>query len=157
MSLAALAIAAAVAVAVPVQQDPGAEAAHLAALRDRTGVVALPGVFYELLKSGPVGGGSPNRADTISVRYTGRFLDGHVFNTSPDDGKGVATFELNKLIPGWVGALRLMRPGDEWRLTIPAWLAYGAQGKAEYIPPNATLIFNVELVGVAPAKPEPKP
>ena len=138
-------------------QAPAAEGAFLAGLRSDAGVVVMPGIFYKVLKAGPAGGPSPNRADTITVRYTGRFIDGHVFNTSAEGGKGTTTFELGKLIPGWVGALRLMHVGDQWRLYIPSYLAYGAQGKADYIPPDATLIFDVELVSVSPAKPEPKP
>lgn len=116
--------------------------------------VALPPLTYRALESGPAGGVQPDRGDSITVRYVGRLKDGTVFNTSADEGRGVTTFELNKLIPGWVGALRLMRPGDRWRLVIPSWLAYGARGKPEHnIPPNAELTFDVELVSVTRAAP----
>ena len=63
-------------------------------------------------------------------------------------------FPLQKLIPGWVAALQLMRPGDVWMLYVPAYLAYGAAGKS-YIPPDSTLIFHVELVASEPAATAP--
>jgi peptidylprolyl isomerase/FKBP-type peptidyl-prolyl cis-trans isomerase FklB len=112
-----------------------------------SGVFSLPGLQYKILKSGPASGPHPRRSDDVTVRYEGRFIDGKVFNTSPDQGAGTAVFPLQKLIPGWIAALQLMRPGDVWRLYVPAYLAYGAFGK-DYIPPNSTLIFKVELVAV---------
>ncbi|WP_254062681.1 FKBP-type peptidyl-prolyl cis-trans isomerase [Caulobacter sp. S45] len=117
------------------------------------GVVTLPGLQYKVLKSGPADGPHPLRSDEIKVRYEGRFIDGKVFNTSPDAGVGETDFPLQKLIPGWIGALQMMRPGDVWMLYIPAYLAYGAAGKT-YIPPNSTLIFRVELVAVSKPQPE---
>ena len=87
---------------------------------------------------------------TISgVRYTGRFLEGRVFNASPDQGRGETVFPLQKLIPGWIAALQMMRPGDVWMLYVPAYLAYGSAGKS-YVPADSTLVFQVELVGVEP-------
>ena len=126
-----------------------AEQAFLAKNARADGVVALPGVQYKVLKSGPADGRHPLRGDDITVRYVGRFLDGKVFNTSPDNGAGTTTFPLQKLIPGWIAAVRLMRPGDVWVLYLPAYLAYGAEGKT-YIPPDSTLVFQVELVSAAP-------
>lgn len=90
------------------------------------------------------------------MRYQGRFLDGRVFSTSTDQGRGETVFPLQKLIPGWVAALQLMRPGDVWMLYVPAYLAYGAAGK-NYIPPDSTLVFQVELVGIEPAGAAPAP
>lgn len=120
----------------------------------RAAPVTLPGLSYEVLKSGLASGVSPARADTITVRYVGHFADGKVFNTSADEGRGDTTFELGKLIPGWVAALQMMKPGDKWRLTVPAYLGYGALGKLSHgIPPGATLIFEVELTSVTPALP----
>jgi FKBP-type peptidyl-prolyl cis-trans isomerase len=100
------------------------------------------------------------------MRYVGRLADGTVFSTSPDDGKGLSTFGVKEVIPGMSAVLQLMRPGDRWRVTMPPYLAYGpgrpltaplpgAAGQAiqkHGIPPNATLIFDVELVGAAPPK-----
>ena len=120
----------------------------------KTGFTELPGLAYEVLKVGPNDGVAPERGDSITVRYVGRLANGTVFNTSAEEGRGVTTFELNKLIPGWVAALRLMRPGDRWRLILPAHLAYGRSGKPEHqIPPNADLSFEVELVSVTKGAP----
>ena len=119
-------------------------------------VVTLPPLRYQVLRSGPADGPRPARSDDITVRYVGRFTDGRVFNTSPDDGKGVTTFPLQKLIPGWIATLQLMRPGDEWRLWLPPHLAYGWRGK-ETIPPDSELVFTVELVSFAPHPAEPAP
>ena len=109
-----------------------------------------------MLRSGPPQGTRASRGDDVTVRYEGRFLDGRVFNTSPDGGAGVTTFPLQRLIPGWIAALQMMRPGDVWRLWLPPHLAYGWRGK-DYIPPDATLVFKVELVSAAPHPPEPAP
>ena len=129
-----------------------AEAAHLAANARKPGVVVLPGLQYEVLRAGPRDGRSPARYDDITVRYTGRFLDGRVFSTSPDEGRGPVTFTLQKLIPGWLAVLQRMRPGDFWRVTVPANLGYAATGKS-YIPPDSTLVFDIELISVTPGTP----
>lgn len=109
--------------------------------------VNLPGVRYEVLKSGPVAGAHPRRADDIVVRYEGRLADGKVFDSSANEPSGIATFPLGKLIPGWVSVLQLMRPGDEWKIYLPAYMAYGEKGVGP-IPPNADLIFKVELISI---------
>jgi len=128
--------------------------------------VTLPGLSYEVLASGPAAGPHPTRADGVTMRYVGRLADGTVFSTSPDDGKGLSTFGVKEVIPGMGAVLQLMRPGDRWRVTMPPYLAYGpgrpltapapgapAQAIQKHgIPPNATLIFDVELVGAAPPK-----
>jgi len=119
------------------------------------GVVVLPGLQYKVIKSGPPDGPRPRRSDDITVRYVGRFADGKVFGSSPDNGAGTEVFPLQKLIPGWIAALQLMRPGDVWMLYLPAYLAYGAAGKS-YIPPDSTLVFQVELVSVAAPGDGPK-
>jgi peptidylprolyl isomerase/FKBP-type peptidyl-prolyl cis-trans isomerase FklB len=149
------ALMAATIVAAPALAEPSsgagrsAEQAFLAQNAKAHGVVVLPGVQYKILKSGPAEGRHPLRGDDITVRYVGKFLDGKVFNTSPDNGAGTTTFPLQKLIPGWIATVRLMRPGDVWMLYLPAYLAYGAEGKT-YIPPDSTLIFQVELVSAGP-------
>ena len=125
------------------------EAAHLQRNAARPGVVVLPGLQYEVIRSGPVEGRPPTRADSITVRYVGRFLDGRTFSSSPDAGAGTVSFELQKLIPGWLAVLQRMRPGDRWRVTVPANLGYASAGKS-YIPPDSTLLFDIELVSVAP-------
>ena len=125
--------------------------------------VTLPGLSYEVLGSGPAAGPHPTRADSVTMRYVGRLTDGAVFSTSPEDGKGLSTFGVKEVIPGMSAVLQLMRPGDRWRVTMPPYLAYGpgrplsAASSAQTvqkqgIPPNATLIFDVELVGIVPPK-----
>jgi FKBP-type peptidyl-prolyl cis-trans isomerase FklB len=131
--------------------------------------VQLPGIRYQVLAAGPAGGAHPTRADTVAMRYVGRLADGEVFSTSPGDGKEVSTFAVREVIPGMSAALQLMRPGDRWRITMPPYLAYGpgrplgtpppsAAPAAQVvqkrgIPPNATLVFDVELVSIAPPQP----
>ncbi|HEX5265119.1 MAG TPA: FKBP-type peptidyl-prolyl cis-trans isomerase [Phenylobacterium sp.] len=130
--------------------------------------VTLPGLRYQVLGSGPAEGAHPKRSDTVQMRYVGRLEDGEVFSTSPDDGKGLSTFPVGQLIPGMNAALQLMRPGDHWKITMPPYLAYGpgrplntpppsgaAAGQTVQkhgIPPDATLIFDVDLVAIVPPK-----
>jgi peptidylprolyl isomerase/FKBP-type peptidyl-prolyl cis-trans isomerase FklB len=146
-ALASLAVAASVQAAPP-PADPAVQAQFLADNVEQPGVIVLPGLQYRVLKSGPADGSHPTRGGEITVRYEGRFIDGKVFNTSPDQGAGSTIFPLQKLIPGWIAGLQLMRPGDVWVLYVPAYLAYGAAGK-DYIPPGATLIFKIELLSVS--------
>lgn len=137
----------------PKQPGPStpAEQAFLRSAAAASGAIVLPGLQYRVLRSGPADGPHPKRSDDIVVRYRGVLPDGRVFSTSPDDGKETTRFALQRLIPGWIAALQLMRPGDVWRLYVPAYLAYGAPGK-DAIPPLSTLTFEVELVSIpAPA------
>lgn len=122
--------------------------------------VVLPGIQYQVLRSGPAGGPHPTRADAIDVRYVGRLTNGEVFSTSADNGTGTSSFDVQRVIPGFMAAVQLMRPGDLWRVTLPSYLAYGAPGRRHAppeatlkrdIPPNSTLIFDVELVAIRPA------
>ena len=138
--------------AAPAPADPAAQAQFLADNAKQPGVVVLPGLQYRVLKSGPVDGPHPLRAGEITVRYEGRFIDGKVFNTSPDQGAGSTVFPLQKLIPGWIAGLQMMRPGDVWMLYLPAYLAYGTAGK-DYIPPGSVLIFKIELLSVTAPPP----
>ncbi|MEO8113025.1 MAG: FKBP-type peptidyl-prolyl cis-trans isomerase [Phenylobacterium sp.] len=122
--------------------------------------VSLPGIGYQVLAAGPVTGAHPTRADAVTMRYVGRLESGEVFSTSPGEGKEVSTFGVKEVIPGMSAALQLMRPGDRWRITMPPYLAYGpgrpfsapAAGAQAIpkrgIPPNATLVFDVELVSI---------
>jgi FKBP-type peptidyl-prolyl cis-trans isomerase len=129
----------------------------------------LPGIRYQVLASGPAAGAHPTRADAVAIRYVGKLEDGEVFSTSPGDGAQTSTFGVKEVIPGMSAALQLMRPGDRWRITMPPYLAYGpgrpfsppggaaptanAQvTQKRGIPPDATLIFDVELVAILPAK-----
>lgn len=91
-------------------------------------------------------GRSPKASDTVSVHYHGTFPDGRVFDSSVDRGKP-AVFPLNGVIPCWTQGLQTMKEGGKIRLTCPPDLAYGPSGKGS-IPPNATLIFEVELLKI---------
>lgn len=133
---------------------PLAERDFLARNAAADGVVTLPGLQYRVLKSGPPTGRRAVRTDDVTVRYTGRFPDGRVFSSSPGEGRDTVTFALQTLIPSWLAALQMMRPGDVWMLYTPAHLGYGAAGKS-YIPPDSTLVFEIELVSAAPRDPMP--
>lgn len=89
----------------------------------------------------------PKADDQVEVHYTGKLIDGTVFDSSVDRGVP-ATFGVTQVIPGWVEALQLMKAGSKWRLFIPSALAYGPNGAGGVIGPNATLIFEVELLKV---------
>jgi len=114
---------------------------------ERSGVTTTSsGLQYEVLESGPAGGVSPRAVDTVLAHYEGRFIDGEVFDSSIERGQP-AQFMLNQVIPGWTEGLQLMKPGDRYRLFIPADLAYGPGGSGP-IPPHSTLVFDVELLEV---------
>ena len=104
------------------------------------------GLQYEVLAEG--NGDKPAASDTVVVHYTGTLIDGTVFDSSVERGTP-ATFGVTQVIPGWVEALQLMQVGAKWRLYIPSDLAYGPRGAGGAIGPNATLIFDVELLQIA--------
>lgn len=105
------------------------------------------GLQYEVLTEGT--GAQPKASDTVKVHYTGKLIDGTVFDSSVERGEP-ATFGVTQVIPGWVEALQLMKAGSKWRLFIPSQLAYGPNGAGGVIGPNQTLIFDVELLEVNP-------
>jgi FKBP-type peptidyl-prolyl cis-trans isomerase FklB len=103
------------------------------------------GLQYEVLTAGT--GAKPVATDSVTVHYEGKLIDGTMFDSSVERGEP-ATFGVTQVIPGWVEALQLMQEGAKWRLYIPSNLAYGANGAGNVIGPNATLIFDVELIKV---------
>lgn len=107
--------------------------------------VTPSGLQYEVLKEGD--GPKPAATDSVTVHYTGRLIDGTVFDSSEERGEP-ATFGVTQVIPGWVEALQMMSVGSQWRLFIPSALAYGPNG-AGPIGPNQTLIFDVSLLAIA--------
>jgi FKBP-type peptidyl-prolyl cis-trans isomerase len=118
----------------------------------KPGVVkTADGLQYRVLKAGH--GKSPQYADDqVTVTYKGWMINGKVFDqTKP--GK-TATFPAGQLIPGWIEALSLMKEGDSWELVIPSELGYGERGAGGDIPPNQTLVFDMNLLKVTPATPQ---
>ncbi|MDD2314430.1 MAG: FKBP-type peptidyl-prolyl cis-trans isomerase [Proteiniphilum sp.] len=109
-------------------------------------VISLPsGLQYEVLVEG--NGAKPKATDKVKCHYHGTLLNGTVFDSSVERGQP-AVFGVNQVIKGWVEALQLMSEGSKWRLFIPSELAYGEQGAGGSIEPNATLIFDVELLEI---------
>jgi FKBP-type peptidyl-prolyl cis-trans isomerase len=101
------------------------------------------GLQYMVLQEGK--GEHPTATSKVTVHYTGKLLDGTVFDSSVDRGEPI-TFGLNQVIRGWTEGLQLMTPGSKYRLFIPYNLAYGENGAGGMIPGGATLIFDVELI-----------
>ena len=113
----------------------------------KEGVVTLPsGLQYLVLNSGD--GAKPGPTTMVTVHYEGSLVNGKVFDSSYKRGKP-ATFGVHQVIRGWTEALQLMPVGSKWRLFIPAELGYGARGAGGSIPPNATLVFDVELLSIS--------
>jgi FKBP-type peptidyl-prolyl cis-trans isomerase FklB len=129
--------------------DESANAAFLAKNAKEPGVVTLPdGLQYKVVTSGPATGIHPKVEDEVKVNYEGKLLSGEVFDSSFARG-APAAFPLDGLIPGWVEALQLMRPGDEWILWTTPALGYGDEAKGP-IPANSVLQFRIQLLGVLP-------
>jgi FKBP-type peptidyl-prolyl cis-trans isomerase len=103
------------------------------------------GLQYRIIASGH-GAKVTGPGDIVTVTYKGWTIDGHVFDRT--QAGQTASFPAGGLIPGWVEALKMMRAGDEWQLVIPADLGYGAEGAGADIPPNQTLVFNMQLISV---------
>lgn len=103
------------------------------------------GLQYVVEKEGS--GAQPTAEDEVTVHYTGRLLDGTVFDSSVNRGEP-ATFPLNRVIPGWTEGVQLMKEGAKYTFFIPSDLAYGPQGIPNAIPPHSTLVFDVELIKV---------
>ena len=132
------------------QDGKRAGEAFLADNKKKEGVVTLPsGLQYKILKAGA--GNKPTLDDTVVCQYRGTLIDGTEFDSSYKRGQP-ATFPVKGVIKGWTEALQLMPVGSKWQLFIPPELAYGETGAGGTIGPNATLIFEVELVSIQ-AKP----
>jgi FKBP-type peptidyl-prolyl cis-trans isomerase FklB len=120
--------------------------AFLAENAKKSGVITLAsGLQYTVIKQGE--GNKPSDNDTVECNYRGTLLDGTEFDSSNRVGKPVQ-FKVANIIPGWKEALKLMPVGSKWRLFIPPQLGYGERGAGREIGPNATLIFDVELVSI---------
>jgi FKBP-type peptidyl-prolyl cis-trans isomerase FklB len=114
-------------------------------------VKTLPsGLQYKVIQAGK--GKKPKATDTVTTHYRGTLIDGTEFDSSVSRGKP-ASFPVSGVIPGWTEALQLMEEGAKWQLFIPSNLAYGERGTpGGPIGPNATLIFDIELISVQEKK-----
>ncbi len=120
--------------------------AFLAENKKKEGVITLPsGLQYKVIKEGE--GKTPIATDMVTVHYRGTLIDGKEFDSSYTRGQPV-TFPVKGVIPGFSEALQLMKVGSKWQLFIPSNLSYGERGAGEEIGPNATLIFDIELISI---------
>ena len=103
------------------------------------------GLQYKVITAGE--GNSPQKSDKVTVNYRGTLVDGTEFDSSYSRNKP-ATFGVGQVIPGWTEALQLMKEGDKWEIYLPSKLAYGERGAGAKIPPDSTLIFEIELISV---------
>jgi len=146
-------------IAIEGEANKKAGDAFLAANKAKEGVTALPdGLQYKILQTGT--GPKPTAADTVVCNYKGTLLDGTEFDSSYKRGQP-ATFPVGQVIKGWTEVLQLMPVGSKWEVFIPSDLAYGPQGPRQGGPigPNATLVFEIELMSIQPkgATPPPPP
>jgi FKBP-type peptidyl-prolyl cis-trans isomerase FkpA len=116
-----------------------------AAAKEPGAVVSSTGLVYRALKEG--NGASPKASDTVKVHYRGTLPDGKEFDSSYKRGEPIE-FPLNRVIPCWTEGVQRMKVGGKAKLTCPPQIAYGANGAGGVIPPNATLLFEVELLGI---------
>jgi FKBP-type peptidyl-prolyl cis-trans isomerase FkpA len=116
-----------------------------AAAAEPGAVVTASGLIYRSLKDGS--GASPTASDTVRVHYRGTFPDGKEFDSSYRRGEPIE-FPLNRVIPCWTEGVQKMKAGGKAKLTCPSAIAYGERGAGGVIPPNATLQFEVELLGI---------
>jgi FKBP-type peptidyl-prolyl cis-trans isomerase FklB len=124
-------------------------AAFLAANKSKAGIMTLPsGIQYQVIKAGEANGLKPTAMDSVEVNYAGTTLDGVEFDNSYKRGAPVK-FKLNEVISGWTEILQQMTKGAHWKVYIPSELGYGERGNGA-IPPGATLIFDIEVLGVYP-------
>jgi len=124
--------------------------AFLAGNKKKEGVKTLPsGLQYKVIKAGK--GKKPKPDDSVTTNYRGTLIDGTEFDSSYKRGQPAA-FKVSGVIPGWTEALQLMEEGAKWQLFIPPSLAYGERGAGGTIGPNATLIFEIELISIQEKK-----
>ncbi len=142
-----LASAIAVLIAASILSLPSlAQDATLTTAAKETGAVVTPtGLVYRATKAG--NGASPTASDRVKVHYRGTFPDGKEFDSSFKRGEPIE-FPLSGVIPCWTEGVQKMKVGGKAKLTCPAAIAYGSRGAGGVIPPNATLVFEVELLGI---------
>ena len=116
-----------------------------AAAKEEGAVLTPSGLVYRSLKDGS--GASPTASDKVTVHYKGTFPDGREFDSSYKRGQPI-DFPLNRVIACWTEGVQRMKVGGKAKLTCPPEIAYGARGAGSAVPPNATLLFEVELLGI---------
>jgi FKBP-type peptidyl-prolyl cis-trans isomerase FkpA len=121
------------------------DALSAASAKEAGAVVTASGLVYRSLKDGA--GTSPGASDKVKVHYRGTFADGKEFDSSYKRGEPIE-FPLNGVIPCWTEGVQRMKVGGKAKLTCPAAIAYGSRGAGSVIPPNTTLLFEVELLGI---------
>lgn len=130
----------------PAEKNKAEGEAFLAKVKKEEGVkTTASGLAYKVLTEGT--GPNPKATDQVTVHYTGKLIDGKVFDSSVKRGQP-ATFPLNRVIPGWSEGVQLMKKGGKSTLYLPSNLAYGERGAGGVIPPNATLVFEIELLEI---------
>jgi FKBP-type peptidyl-prolyl cis-trans isomerase len=112
-------------------------------------VITDTGLMYRVEREGE--GASPDGNDMVEVHYAGRLVDGTPFDSSYDRGETIE-FPLDRVIPGWTEGLQYMQVGSKYQFVIPPELGYGSRGAGDVIPPNAVLVFDVELFNVSPVE-----
>ena len=144
-----LVMLAGVAACTPPSSPPAPAAAtpapNMGALTGTAKTTTASGIVFESVQNGS--GPSPKATDTVTVHYRGTFPDGREFDSSYKRGQPTS-FPLNRVIPCWTEAVQLMKVGGKARITCPPQLAYGERGAGGVIPPNATLMFDIELVSI---------
>ena len=134
-------------------ENHAAARAFLARNGKKKGIVTTAsGLEYEVVKAGQ--GSAPKASDTVTVNYRGTLLNGTEFDSSYKRGQP-ATFPVDRVIPGWQEALKLMKPGAKWRIFVPLQLAYDLNSPPQ-IPPGSLLIFDVDLLGIQAPQPLPQ-
>jgi FKBP-type peptidyl-prolyl cis-trans isomerase FkpA len=142
---AALAILAALVAGLATAAHADDAAALAAAAKEKGAQKTASGLVYQSLKEGS--GASPAATDTVKVNYRGTLTDGKEFDSSAKNG-GPVSFPLNKVIPCWTEGVQKMKVGGKAKLTCPSAIAYGSRGAGGVIPPDATLVFEVELLSI---------
>ena len=138
-------IAAACALFANLSVSWAADATLETAAKENGAIVTTSGLVYRSLKDGT--GASPQASDVVKVNYRGTFPDGREFDSSYKRNQAIE-FPLGNVIPCWTEGLQRMKVGGKAKLTCPAAIAYGARGAGGVIPPNATLLFEVELLAI---------